>query len=67
MKPKDRDALNSIAEAYAKIDVPDSAMVPLHNLLSLERTESNDFVVGAKVHEILGSRDSALYYVQVAL
>ncbi|NNE47191.1 MAG: protein kinase [Rhodothermales bacterium] len=67
INPNDRNALNYIAEAYAKLGQPDLARSAMYHLLSLERIQPSDLVVAAKVHEILARRDSALYYVEQAL
>jgi serine/threonine-protein kinase len=67
INPNDRNALNYIAEAYAKLGQPDLARSAMYHLLSQERIQPSDLVVVAKVHEILARRDSALYYVEQAL
>ncbi|NNE34532.1 MAG: tetratricopeptide repeat protein, partial [Rhodothermales bacterium] len=67
INPNDRNALNYIAEAYAKLERPVLARAFMYRLLHLERIQPSDLLVAAKVHEILAHRDSALYYVERAL
>jgi serine/threonine-protein kinase len=66
VNPNDRNALNYVSEAYAKLGRRRPAFSNLYHLLSLDRVRPTDYVVAAKVHDILGQRDSALHYVEVA-